>query len=382
MIDRRTLFTVLCLSFAVPTLGQDTSTLSSIDDPGNPEDLSLLSGSESDDLAGAAAGGGGADTKDLPGPTTDNKQPAGAPSGVKTIYSKNQCTFDISDAHGATYHYDVSPLSRPNGEGKDDYLKEIQVGPNIQFIYRMNICANTQNICQDEPSPATESLKIPAGETCRILGRLVDESDPIAANHGQYSLVPSLNTDTSKNPSQQDLIITYNNGDLCDPAKQTMRSVSIHLVCDNSLAPSASVFKDVKKEATCNTEYIFHSKYACPTSASKGPKTFLMLGIIGFVLYFGIGALILRFHYKEEGVENLIIHKSFWEDVPSLAKEGCSYSMDTVKSFKENGMGSFGGVGGAAFGSGGGSGSGSGSNDVSSPSAYGSGSSAPAEDYA
>lgn len=221
-----------------------------------------------------------------------------------------------------------------------------------------------------------ESLKIPAGETCRILGRLVDESDPIAANHGQYSLVPSLNTDTSKNPSQQDLIITYNNGDLCDPAKQTMRSVSIHLVCDNSLAPSASVFKDVKKEATCNTEYIFHSKYACPTSASKGPKTFLMLGIIGFVLYFGIGALILRFYYNE--TSNLIIHKSFWEDVPSLAKEGCSYSMDTVKSFKENGMGNFGGVGG--FGSGGGSDSGS--NDVSSPSAYGSGSSAPAEDYA
>ena len=108
--SRRLTLTLLCLSLAA-TLGQDTSTLSSIDDPGNPEDLSLLSGSESDDLAGAG------DTHDLPGPT-DNKQPAGAPTGVKTIYSKNQCTFDISDAHGATYHYDVSPLSRPNGEGK------------------------------------------------------------------------------------------------------------------------------------------------------------------------------------------------------------------------------------------------------------------------
>ena len=36
----------------------------------------------------------------------------------------------------------------------------------------MNLCANTLVNCQNEPAPATEALKIPAGETCRVLGRL------------------------------------------------------------------------------------------------------------------------------------------------------------------------------------------------------------------
>ena len=195
---------------------------------------------------------------------------------------------------------------------------------SLPFLYPFiifNISADTSETCQNEPSPATESLKIPAGETCRILGRLVDESDPIAANHGTYELIPSLNTDPIKNPSGRDLVITYNNGDLCDPAKQTMRSVSIHLVCDNSLKPEESKFKDVKKEATCNTEYIFESKYACPTGgASHSPKKWLVMGIIGFVLYFLIGAILLKYHYQEEGMSNLIIHKEFWSDGKSKEK--------------------------------------------------------------
>ena len=35
-------------------------------------------------------------------------------------------------------------------------MKTIQVGPSIQFIYRMNVCANTLTTCQQEAAPATE----------------------------------------------------------------------------------------------------------------------------------------------------------------------------------------------------------------------------------
>ena len=189
----------LTLVFTFVT-GQD-STLASIDDP-DVGGLDLMSGSEIGDTSPGI------------GPLNPDSGTGTNSATTKTIFFKDQCTFDIADSHSSQYHYDLTPLTRPNGEGKDDYLKEIQVGPNIQFIYRMNICADTANVCQNEPSPATESLKIPAGETCRILGRRVDESDPIAANHGTYSLVQSLNSDTSKNPSQQDLVVTYNNGDL------------------------------------------------------------------------------------------------------------------------------------------------------------------------
>jgi hypothetical protein len=39
---------------------------------------------------------------------------------------------------------------------RPDYVKTIQVGPSIQFIYRMNVCANTLTTCQQEAAPATE----------------------------------------------------------------------------------------------------------------------------------------------------------------------------------------------------------------------------------
>lgn len=40
---------------------------------------------------------------------------------------------------------------------REDFTKIIQVGPNIQFIYRVNICANTLAKCSTSPdSPATE----------------------------------------------------------------------------------------------------------------------------------------------------------------------------------------------------------------------------------
>ena len=326
----------------------------------------------------------GSDPTNPPGPTSTNDSTSSSTTstssnpkegGKSIISSKNQCDFDAVDDKGTKFHYDVSALSRPNGEGKDDYQKEIQVGPNIQFVYRMNICADTMTTCQNEPSPATESLKIPAGETCRILGRRVDQSDPIVENHGTFEVVDSLNNDKMTNPSGKDLIITYNNGDLCDPAKQTMRSVSIHLVCDTSLAPADSVFKDVKKEATCNTEYIFHSKFACPTSGRTSPTKWLLMAIIGFFLYFLTGAVFSKYYYGAEG-KDLIPNREFWEDVPNLTREGCTYSYEKMMAMKENGLGgtfgSFGGggeSGGGESGGGGGSGSGTGS---ASQSAYGS----------
>ena len=285
-----------------------------------------------------------------------------------TMTSKDQCTFDLTNTDGKKHFYDLNPLRRPSSGGSDDYTKTIQVGPNIQFVYRMNLCANTQEQCQNEDSPATEALKIPAGETCRILGRLSDESDPIKDNHATYELVPTLQNEKDRNPSGVDLMITYNGGDMCDPATQTMRSVSIHLVCDTGLSAGETNFKDVKKEATCNTQYILESSLACPTSSGGGAKHFLILGIVGLSLYCVVGAAMIRYYWKEEDIGwNLVPHREFWADVPSMAKDGCAYSYEKVKEVRENGIKSALGMDGEA---GGGSSGGSGGG---SQSTYGSG---------
>ena len=78
------------------------------------------------------------------------------PGANGKVMSSGQCSFNTAEG----LHYDISALKKSGGE---DYKKIIQVGPNIQFIYRMNLCANTLVNCQNEPAPATEALKIPAG---------------------------------------------------------------------------------------------------------------------------------------------------------------------------------------------------------------------------
>ncbi len=317
------------------------------------------------DIAAGATDDGGLGGGPESGGTESGKPDTGLPAPVP-MGARDQCAFDAKNDKGATLHYDLSGLKGgPKGDGKEDFMKTIQVGPNIQFVYRMNLCADTTETCQNEPSPATEALKIPAGETCRILGRLSDPSDPIASNHATYELVPGLETDPAKNPYGVDLQITYNNGDLCDPAKQTMRSVSIHLVCDLTLKESE--FADVKKEATCNTQYIMNSALACPTGGGGAGSAshMLTLALIGFAAYILVGVAVMRFYYKEEWGMGVIPNRTFWTDVPSLAKEGCTYSYQKVKEMK-------GGMSGGG-GGGGGGGNSSGYSGSSAASTYGSG---------
>ena len=131
---------LLTLFVITPTLCQDLSSDISMSDISDPTDPSLSGSSASKDSI------------DPPPSSTNDAAPK------QTITSKGQCDFDISDDKGTKYHYELDALTRPNGNGDGDYTKEIQVGPNIQFVYRMNMCANTKETCQNEPSPATESV--------------------------------------------------------------------------------------------------------------------------------------------------------------------------------------------------------------------------------
>ena len=142
--------------------------------------------------------------------TTLMDDPA-VPGANGSPMSSGQCSFNTPEG----LHYDFSGLRKTGGE---DYKKIIQVGPNIQFIYRVNLCANTLVNCQNEPAPATEALKIPAGETCRVLGRLAG---------AKWNMVDAPKSD--KNPWGKNMEITYLNGDMCDPAKSTSRSVTLRL---------------------------------------------------------------------------------------------------------------------------------------------------------
>ncbi len=57
-------------------------------------------------------------------------------------------------AHGVVCAHAALVLGR--SARSEDYSKTIQVGPNIQFIYRLNVCTNTLVKCQGQDAPATE----------------------------------------------------------------------------------------------------------------------------------------------------------------------------------------------------------------------------------
>ena len=166
----------------------------------------------------------------IPG-NNNNKasEPSAGGGGESKPMATGQCSFQTPQG----LHHDFSHLRKTGGE---DYTKIIQVGPNIQFIYQMNLCANTLVNCQNEPAPATEALKIPAGETCRVLGRLAG---------AKWKVTDSPKSD--KNPWGKNLELTYVNGDMCDPAKATSRSVTLRLECDLTAKDPSKFFRRSKE---------------------------------------------------------------------------------------------------------------------------------------
>ena len=50
-------------------------------------------------------------------------------------------------------------------------MKEVVVSDEIKFVYRANICGDVLTDCSGNKGGATETLKIPSGENCRVLGK-------------------------------------------------------------------------------------------------------------------------------------------------------------------------------------------------------------------
>jgi len=264
---------------------------------------------------------------------------SGDAGGDSKPMSTGQCSFQTPQG----LHYDFSHLRKSGGE---DYTKIIQVGPNIQFIYRMNLCANTLVNCQNEPAPATEALKIPAGETCRVLGRLAG---------AKWKVTDAGKSD--KNPWGKNLELTYLNGDMCDPAKATSRSVTLKLECDLTAKDPSKFFTEVKKEATCNTQYVFQSAEVCPSTGKSQIMKLLTFLLTIFTLYCILGVAIQKFYMNKPWGIELIPNYNFWMDFPNLVQDGFSFTMEKIKQVQENGVGSLlsgsgGGSGGGDFGAG------------------------------
>eukprot|EP00753_Platysulcus_tardus_P005679 PLAT13604.1.p2 GENE.PLAT13604.1~~PLAT13604.1.p2 ORF type:complete len:296 (+),score=60.91 PLAT13604.1:28-915(+) len=262
-------------------------------------------------------------------PGTETGTPAAPPSGTPAAPvpataapSESDCSWQAPDG---TF-FDLNPLKQGSGE---DYTKSVAVGSNIEFIYRLNFCKNTINDCQKDPAPATESLKIPAGETCRVLGRL-----------GEAELAPKWSKlalpVTATNPQGIGVAIEMGNGDICDPAARTQRSVVINVECDTSV-DAPGIFRDVKKEATCQTVFTYASPHGCPSSPGLLGWTFVF-GVLAVATVYFVGGMVYNMkRHGSRGMEALP-NREFWAELPSLVMDGLRYSAGIVRDVKEWGQ--------------------------------------------
>jgi hypothetical protein len=195
----------------------------------------------------------------------------------------------------------------------------VKVGETVQFVYRMNVCHDTIQKCQNEPGAVTESLRIPAGETCRILGR----TNSMTVEDMEYP--PS-----EENPHGEGVRIKYGNGDVCDPVERSKREAWVEIQCSVS-QQGAGELVEVNKVDSCKTVMKMKSRHACSVTSIGSGTTFLIFFFLVLSTYCVGGALLNWKVYDLSGVD-LIPHHEFWLEFPSYVKEGVQYTKLKVSS--------------------------------------------------
>jgi hypothetical protein len=230
-------------------------------------------------------------------------------------FDNSACTF--KDPQGL--FYDLNELNKNDG---NHFKKEVPVSGDIKFLYEVNLCRDISTACS---GGATETLKIPAGETCRGLGKVVN-----AKIEAKSAAV------TSNNPSGHALSIYYTGGDECgDPSKPEKRHSTLELICNKNL-DSDALITQVQRHMTCKTIITLESSHACPvipSSASGFGFLFLcaMFILIAGVGYVGGGSVYNYYKHDVRGMD-VLPHREFWVDVKEKTEDGAQLVLSKLQS--------------------------------------------------
>lgn len=190
----------------------------------------------------------------------------------------------------------------------------------------MNVCRDTIQKCQDEPGAVTESLRIPAGETCRVLGR----------KEGMMVEDMEFPPDAD-NPHGEGVRIKYMNGDVCDPVERSKREAWVEIQCSVT-SPGAGALVEVKKTDSCKTVLKMKSRHACSVTSLGTGTTLLIFIFLVLSTYCTCGAFLNWKIYNRKGVD-LIPNHDFWLEFPSYVKDGFLYTKVKLYALtNKNGM--------------------------------------------
>ncbi|KAL0483658.1 cation-dependent mannose-6-phosphate receptor [Acrasis kona] len=147
---------------------------------------------------------------------------------------------------------------------------------------------------------------------------------------------------TDPNDPKGGVTLTYPKVHVDDDYDGHDSTLIFKLTCDEKLSDeideeNMKVEKDYKGYPNFDVIITASTKGVCPRAGSSG-KPIGELGVGGLlvvlllaalVLYFIIGALVLKFKFQKTGVE-IIPQVDFWKDVPFLIKDGCLFIYEGI----------------------------------------------------
>ncbi|KAL9645489.1 hypothetical protein ABK040_000746 [Willaertia magna] len=186
------------------------------------------------------------------------------------------------------------------------------------------------NVCAKAKAPSSEKCSIPAhgyqyssqwGD-CNPLG------DTNAAN------IALLDPSNEKGG----VIISYGGVAGSD---NTKRGIEFSITCDENAETFNPTFTGESKGDTIVYRFTGSSKHACPVIGGGGSDDLplgqygvggllLTLALVALMLYFIIGAVLMKFKFQKAGIE-IIPNVGFWKDIPFLLKDGAMLPVDLIK---------------------------------------------------
>lgn len=235
-------------------------------------------------------------------------------SSAATMGRSSFCSW-TDPSSGASF--DVSPMSKGRG-----YVIH---GGGEDEIWYTNVCAQVSHKCDGArvsgPAVATQFMSNKCVSTMAVV------------NEPKWSLIDGGHPDKG-------IQVKWGGGDSCAQVKSD-REVTMKIKCNRGM----SATKAIKGEETSTCKYLitFEGPDGCPGGAGGGGGgwTFVILVIVGFSLYCGLGTLYNTKYHDKKGIEALPNSK-FWVELPELVKIGCKYSYEQAKKLKSKYDGHYG----------------------------------------
>jgi len=193
------------------------------------------------------------------------------------------------------------------------------------YMFYLNFCGMASKSCNGKDHPSVIYMD---SSTCNALGKL-DKSSMTLLNEQE---------------PDAGVRFTYTEGDKMFGSFQGNTVVDLN--CNRDVSPDsktiAFVAEDVKP-GQITYRFSLTTPYACPGYGDGGSgssnsfwalgigATVLTIGAVFTVLYFVIGALVMKFALKKTGIE-IIPNVYFWKELPFLLKDGVMLIVDGIKA--------------------------------------------------